>query len=268
MVRAHLGHGALFTASAIISPCAAVFHFAEGASFVGFKQAPIQRRLRRAPRALRESVIRGMVQGPSLQSACAADASELRWWNQEAALSRLFELVSTIPTEVLVLTGPVNGGKSRLLKEFAARTKTATRPPAVIYVDCRTSAAAYARELQLQALALTWSARVPPFFSILSPLIELVSVIDTTVTTASRFNLNFSFATRRLLKEVLPLADVLSIYSKAIAQARSIPGAPPPIVIVVRSVTALRYDFMSTRANNHSGDSLVLLHVASTGRSE
>ena len=140
------------------------------------------------------------------------------------------------PTEVQVVTGPVSSGKSRMIKELVVRVKTSTPSRAIIYLDCRSgidSAEIFARELQLQALP-TWAARVPTLFNVFPPLIELMSsVVDLKINTASPVSLNFSFAVRRLLRELLPLKDVLSIYSEAIAQARAVPGAPPPILIVV-----------------------------------
>jgi hypothetical protein len=124
-----------------------------------------------------------------------------------------------------------------MIKELVVRVKTSTPSRAIIYLDCRSgidSAEIFARELQLQAIP-TWAARVPTLFNIFPPLIELMSsVVDLKINTASPVSLNFSFAVRRLLRELLPLKDVLSIYSEAIAQARAVPGAPPPILIVVR----------------------------------
>jgi hypothetical protein len=125
-----------------------------------------------------------------------------------------------------------------MLKQLVLRLKTVSPAPAVIYVDCRSgidSAEAFARALQLQALALTWGARAPMLSGIFSPLIQLISsAIDIKLTTASPFRLNFSFAAKRLLDDLLPLEDVLAIYTKAIANARAVPGAPPPVLIVVR----------------------------------
>ena len=139
-------------------------------------------------------------------------------------MKALLNYLDQTPTEGLLLTGPLSSGKSRMLVEVVAQLKQRSPPPAVFYIDCRagdfSSADAFARELQLQAvllsrpLALRWiidvKAGVPPV------------------------SINFSFALRTLLKGALPMEDVLSIYSRAIADACAVPGAPPPVLIVVR----------------------------------
>ena len=217
-----------------------------------FKHASIQR-LTRPSRAIRQPIRCGACGTSTLtqlklwtsqaavyaRTCCAAavNTSEQPWWNQEAALSSLLNLVNKTPTEVQVVTGPVSSGKSRMIKELVVRMKTSTPSRAIIYLDCRSgldSAEIFARELQLQALP-TWAARVPTLFNLLPPLIELMSaVVNLKINTASPVGMNFSFAVGRLSRELLPLKDVLSIYSEAIARARAVPGAPPPILIVVR----------------------------------
>lgn len=156
------------------------------------------------------------------------------WWNQEAAVKALLNYLDQTPTEGLLLTGPLSSGKSRMLVEVVAQLKQRSPPPAVFYIDCRagdfSSADAFARELQLQAvllsrpLALRW----------LAPLLDAaLSIIDVKAGVPP-VSINFSFALRTLLKGALPMEDVLSIYSRAIADACAVPGAPPPVLIVVR----------------------------------
>lgn len=143
--------------------------------------------------------------------------------------------------DALVLTGPVSGGKSRLLGAVVARLQALPRPPLVVSIDCRAgdyiSAVDFARALQLRALEATLGSwRLPGRLAWLLPLAQRVLPLLGVKASAASGGLNFSFALQRMLQGALPMEDVLAIYQRAIAAS----GDLPPVFIVVRSRHCLR----------------------------
>lgn len=155
--------------------------------------------------------------------------------DREDELSLLTRRLTRRPEQLLVLTGATNCGKSRLLRVLAADMRGLGR--SVFFINCRrtdfTKPESYAQELQELAASQLRRASAPDARVLLglSTLLPKLG-IKISLPLPAPVILDFTVHAPALLSPgVLPLRDIMRIYSDAISAAGAL-GKPAPIFIV------------------------------------